>query len=278
MDDLPGLFDPEAQRLYPPETVVSLVPSVTESLFELGMGQRVAGVTEYCTRPPDSVRVLPRVGGTKTPDIERIVSLKPDLVIANHEENRRKDVEALLAAGLQVWVTYPRTVTEAFNLLWQLMSVLEAPALSERVRHIERMYDWVWGATLAKLDAGPLPTVFAPIWLDPLMTFSADTFIHDLLYVCGARNAFSDWQDRYPHVTFEDIVAAQPDVVLLPSEPYAFSDSHVSQFAALDIPASRHGRIHLVDGALLTWHGTRIAHALNELPVLLELTADDHLS
>jgi ABC-type Fe3+-hydroxamate transport system substrate-binding protein len=278
MDDLPGLFDPDAQRMYPPETVVSLVPSVTESLFELGMGQRVIGVTGYCTRPADIVRYLPRVGGTKTPDIDRIIELKPDLVIANHEENRRKDVEALLEAGLQVWVTYPRTVADVFNLLWQIMSVLEAPELSERVRHIERMYDWVWGATLAKIDAGTLPTVFAPVWLDPLMTFSADTYMHNLLYACGAQSAFADHEQRYPRVTREEIEAAQPDIVLLPSEPYEFNDSHVSQFAALDIPAARHGRIHLVDGALLTWHGTRIAHAFNELPALLELTANDDLS
>jgi ABC-type Fe3+-hydroxamate transport system substrate-binding protein len=278
MNDLPGLFDPDAQRMYPPETVVSLVPSVTESLFELGMGQRVIGVTGYCTRPADIVRYLPRVGGTKTPDIDRIIELKPDLVIANHEENRRKDVEALLEAGLQVWVTYPRTVADVFNLLWQIMSVLEAPELSERVRHIERMYDWVWGATLAKIDAGTLPTVFAPVWLDPLMTFSADTYMHNLLYACGAQSAFADHDQRYPRVTLEAIEAAQPDIVLLPSEPYEFNDSHVSQFAALDIPAARHGRIHLVDGALLTWHGTRIAHAFNELPALLELTANDDLS
>ena len=278
MEDLPGLFDPDAQRFYPPETVVSLVPSVTESLFELGMGRRVVGVTEYCTRPPDAVQYLARIGGTKTPDIERIIELKPDLVIANHEENRRKDVEALIEAGLQVWVTYPRTVSGAFNLLWQIMSVLEAPEQSERVRHIERMYDWVWGATLAKIDAGTLPTVFAPVWLDPLMTFGADTYMHDLLYICGAQGVFSGRGERYPRITLEEVEVAQPDIILLPSEPYAFNDSHVAQFAALDIPAARHGRIHLVDGALLTWHGTRIAYAFNELPALLELTANDDLS
>lgn len=278
MDDLPGLFDPDAQRLYPPETVVSLVPSVTESLFELGMGQRLVGVTDYCTRPADAVRYLSRVGGTKTPDIERIIGLKPDLIIANQEENQRKDIELLLGAGLQVWVTYPRTVADTFNFLWQIMSVLEMPELSERVRHIERMYDWVWGATLAKIDTGTLPTVFAPIWLEPLITFSADTYMHDLLYVCGARGVFSEREERYPRVTFEAVEAAQPDIVLLPSEPDAFNETHVAQFAALDIPAARYSRIHLVDGALLAWHGTRIAHAFNELPALLELTANDEHS
>src|SRR5690606_7731843 len=108
-----------------------------------------------------------------------------------------------------------------------------------------------------------------------LMTFSANTYMHDLLYVCGARGAFSDRDGRYPRVTFEEVEASQPDIVLLPSEPYEFGNAHVSQFASLDIPAARHGRIHLIDGALLTWHGTRIAHAFNELLALLELTAND---
>ncbi|MBK8134659.1 MAG: ABC transporter substrate-binding protein [Chloroflexi bacterium] len=275
MNDALDTFDPDAQRFYPPYSVVSLVPSVTESLFDLGLGAHVLGVTDYCTRPAEKVRYLPHVGGTKNPDIAKIVELAPNLVIANHEENRRRDVEALQAAGIPVWVTYPRTVSDTFNLLWQIMSVFEAPDQSARVRHIEQMYDWVWGATLAKQDLGALPTVFAPIWFDPLMTFSPDTYMHDLLYVCGARGIFSDQADRYPRVTLEQVEAAKPDIVLLPSEPYEFTESHAEQFAQLDIPAAHHSRIHFVDGALLTWHGTRIAYALQELPALLELTHDD---
>lgn len=275
MSDTLDTFDPDAQRLYPPYSVVSLVPSVTESLFDLGLGQRVLGVTDYCTRPEDKVRYLPRIGGTKNPDIARIVELAPNLVIANHEENKRRDVEAIQAAGIPVWVTYPRTVEETFNLLWQIMSVFEAPEQSARVRHIEQMYDWVWAATLTKLDEGKLPTVFAPVWLDPLMTFGVDTYMHDLLHVCGADGVFSTHPDRYPKVSLADVEAAQPDIILLPSEPYAFDQSHIEIFAALDTPAARHGRIHLVDGALLTWHGTRIAYALQDLPALLELRHDD---
>lgn len=270
-------FDPDAQRLYPPYTVVSLVPSITESLFDLGLGERVLGVTDYCVRPADKTQHLPRVGGTKAPDVGKIIDLKPDLVIANHEENQRKHVEAIHAAGIPVWVTYPRTVSETFALLWQIMSVFETPEQSARVRHIEQMYDWVWGTTLTKEDEGRVPTVFVPIWDDPLMTFSADTYMHDLLYVCGARGVFSDRPERYPIITLDDVVAAQPDIVLLPSEPYAFDAAHAEVFSALDIPAARHQRVHLVDGALLTWHGTRIAYALQELPALLETTHEDIL-
>lgn len=298
MFDYPGAFDPFASRLYPPQTVVSLVPSVTESLYELGLGGRVLGITDYCTRPAEQVRYQTRVGGTKNPDVERIVALRPDLVIVNAEENRREDVDAMLAAGLNVWVTHPRTVREAINLLWTIMSVFEAPERSERVRHLERMYDWVFSATRAKEQQGRLPTVFAPIWLDPLMTFNADTYVHDVLHVCGAWSAFADRERRYPlaadlgegeayapddpcvvgrdvrypRIRLEEVEAAQPDIILLPDEPFRFDERHRSMFESLDTPAARHKRIHLVDGSLLTWHGTRLAAALQELPVLLEVS------
>jgi ABC-type Fe3+-hydroxamate transport system substrate-binding protein len=137
--------------------------------------------------------------------------------------------------------------------------------------------------------------VFVPIWLDPLMTFNADTFVHDLLRVCGGQNVFArrerqyplaadlgqsegyaaddarlkDRDLRYPRITMNEVVAAQPDVILLPSEPFAFGVEHIALFASLDVPAAHQQRIHLVDGTLLTWHGTRIAHALTVIPALL---------
>lgn len=274
MNDTLDTFDPDAPRFYPPVSVVSLVPSVTETLFDIGLGERLLGVTDYCTRPEAGVSRIPKIGGTKNPKIADIVALKPDLVIANQEENRRRDVEALQAAGIPVWVTHPRTVPDVFNLIWQIMSVFEAPEQSARVRHIEQMYDWVWGRTLAKQDEGSVPVVFAPIWLDPLMTFGNDTYIHDLLRVCGGRSAFPD-AERYPQVTLADVEAAQPDIILLPSEPYAFNETHIPIFAALDVPAVRNNRIHLLDGALLTWHGTRIAYALQDVPLLLEMNHED---
>ncbi|GIK29410.1 MAG: ABC transporter substrate-binding protein [Chloroflexota bacterium] len=303
MFDYPGAFDPFASRLYPPQTVVSLVPSVTESLYELGLGARVLGVTDYCTRPAEQVQYQTRVGGTKNPDIAKIAALAPELVIVNVEENRRQDADALLAAGLNVWVTHPRTVRDAINLLWTIMSVFEAPERSERVRHLERMYDWVSSATRAKERKGRLPTVFAPIWPDPLMTFNGDTYMHDILHVCGALSSFADRErryplaadigdaeayapddpraagrdTRYPRIRLEEVEAAQPDIILLPDEPFRFDEQHRSMFESLNIPAARHGRIHLVDGSLLTWHGTRLAAALQELPVLLEVPHVDTL-
>ena len=110
---------------HPPQRVVSLVPSLTESLFDLDLGDRLIAITDYCTRPADKVQRLPRVGGTKTPDVARIIELQPDLVLLNDEENRREDAEALQAAHIPIWVTGPRSVFEALNVLWNLMDIFD---------------------------------------------------------------------------------------------------------------------------------------------------------
>ncbi|MCK6577220.1 MAG: helical backbone metal receptor [Anaerolineae bacterium] len=253
----------------PPRRVVSLVPSVTESLFELGMGGRLVGRTRSCVHPAGQVERVPAVGGTKTPDIGAICALQPDLIIANQEENRREDVEALTAAGLTVWVTFPQSVRQAFNLLWTIMYAFEQPEHSESVRQIERLAD-----VLELLERDKPCRVFVPVWNAPLMTFNAGTFAHDLLRVCGGQNIFGDRDQRYPQVTLGEVEAGQPDVILLPSEPYAFTEAHIAMFDALDTPASRERGVRLVDGSLLTWHGTRIARALLTLPAMLCPSAD----
>lgn len=287
------LYQMEIPIEHTPRTVVSLVPSVTESLFDLNLGEKLLAVTDYCVHPAGGVAHLPRIGGTKNPDVPRIIQMKPDLVIANQEENRKEDVEALQKAGIPVWLTFPRTVADVFTLLWNMMYLFEETSMVPRIRLIEQTYDWVMG--IAKLREETPCKVFAPIWYDPLMTFNADTYIHDLLRVCGGMNVFATRErlhplaadlgeaealpeednrlvgrdTRYPRIRMEEVVAAQPDVILLPSEPYAFTEQHLPVFAGLDVPAARSGQIHLVDGSLLTWHGTRLAYALDTLPGLL---------
>jgi ABC-type Fe3+-hydroxamate transport system substrate-binding protein len=250
----------------PPQRVVSLVPSVTESLFDLNLGQRLVGRTTFCVRPEGRVETIPTVGETKSPDVQKIIDLAPELVIANHEENRQEDVEALHAAGITVWVTHPVTVDDVFTLLWDLMNVFDETSMVPRVRLIEYQYDWVRGLTA---EASDLPSVFVPIWYNPLMTVGGDTYVHHLLALCGAHNVFGDRQ-RYPEVTFDDVVSAQPEIILLPSEPFVFTEAHLPEFKQLDVPAAENDQIFLVDGSLLTWHGTRIAYALEALPQLLK--------
>lgn len=281
-----------------PQRVVSLVPSITETLFDLNLGKRVIAVTEYCVHPAERVAGLPKVGGTKNPDIQRIIAMQPDLVMMNEEENRREDAEALAAAGITVWSSQPRSVSEAINLMWEVMDVFDEASMVPRVRHIEQVFDVV---TLAAKILTPIRT-FVPIWRDPWMTFNAETYVHHLLASLGAANVFAERErqyplkadlgqmeplpeddprvagrdTRYPRITLEEIEASQPELILLPTEPYEFQETDATVFYKMDIPAARYGNIYHIDGSLLTWHGTRIGLALQELPPMIE-EARSHL-
>jgi ABC-type Fe3+-hydroxamate transport system substrate-binding protein len=246
--------------------IVSLVPSLSEALFALGLGERVVGVTDWCTHPASEVARLPKVGGTKNPALDRIAELAPDLVIANREENRQRDVEALIARGIDVWVTYPRSVREAVGLLAELAE-LGAPREAARrvLAPVERAL-----ASAARLAEQPPTPVFCAIWKRPWMAIGGDTYANDLLRVCGGRNVFADRPERrYPIVREEEIEAAAPQVILLPDEPYAFGAREREELARLELPAARTGRIHLIDGTLVSWYGPRIAQAIARISALL---------
>ncbi len=251
-----------------PERIVSLVPSLTEALFALGLGARVVGVTEWCVHPAAELEAVPKVGGTKNPDRDAILALAPDLVIANHEENTRRDVEKLREAGLPVWVTYPRSVHDAVAL----MDALAAIGASEAARSavLLPIHAAVAEAEAELARRARATRAFCPIWRDPWMAVGPDTYADDLLRLCGAANVFADRHDRrYPLVTLEQVVAAQPEVILLPDEPYAFGPKHVAELAELDVPAARNARIHCVDGTWVSWYGPRIRGAIATLRPLL---------
>jgi ABC-type Fe3+-hydroxamate transport system substrate-binding protein len=250
----------------PARRIVSLIPSITEILFAIGAGDRVVGCTIYCTEPPEGVATKTRVGGEKNPRLDVIRELDPDLVIANVEENVREHVDTLRAWGIPVHVTYPRTVADGIRLVGELGELLEA---DQRARGIEAElragYERVRAAT-----AGRRPRrVFCPIWRRPYMTINRDTYVHDMLAVAGGTNVFGDEPRRYPEIALEQVAAAGPEVILLPDEPYRFRRAHVADFDPFpDLPAVRDGRIHLVDGKLLSWYGPRIGEALRVLPPL----------
>jgi ABC-type Fe3+-hydroxamate transport system substrate-binding protein len=250
-----------------PARIVSLVPSITELLFTLGLEGRIAGVTIFCSEPRDHVARTPKVGREKDPDPSRIRALQPDLVVANMEENRRDVVEALRAEGVAVWVTFPRTVAEGIELIRELGALT---ATDDAAAALARPLEAARARTLARVAGRPRTRVFCPIWRGPYMTVNRDTYVNDVLETCGGDNVFAASPVRYPTVTLEEVREAAPDVILLPDEPYRFRDAHRADFAALaDIPAIRSGRVHLVDGKLLSWYGPRIGEALDRLPDLL---------
>ncbi|PYN37171.1 MAG: hypothetical protein DME01_05645 [Candidatus Rokuibacteriota bacterium] len=255
----------------PPRRIVSLVPSITETLCALGLADALVGITVYCVEPHAIVSGKTRIGGEKNPDLEKIRRLEPDLVIANIEENLRDHVETLRSWSIPVWVTYPRTVAEGIQLIADLGAVTSTEArAAEILGQIEPLYDRVVSAAARR----PPVAVFYPIWRGPYMTINRDTYIHDMLRVCGARNVFAERPERYPTVTLDEMAARRPAVILLPDEPFRFRRAHLADFAGyVDVPAVRGGRIHLVDGKPFSWHGPRIAEALRALPRLIDPAA-----
>jgi len=250
-----------------PGRIVSLIPSITETLFALGRGDAVVGCTVYCTQPPEGVATKTRIGGEKNPKLDLIRELEPDLVVANVEENVREHIETLRAWRIPVYVTYPRTVLEGIQLVRELGRVTGAP---DRGAEVAAALETRLAETRARQGGHRPSRVFCPIWRKPYMTINADTYVHDMLAVCGGANVFAGRPKRYPEVTLADVALARPEVILLPDEPYRFRRVHVADFAAHpEIPALRGGRVHLVDGKLLSWYGPRIERALAVLPGLL---------
>ncbi|MGH3343567.1 MAG: helical backbone metal receptor [Carbonactinosporaceae bacterium] len=241
-DDL-GAAVPVPRRV---RRVVSLVPSLTEAVAVTAPGLLV-GATDWCTHPPDLD--VTRVRGTKNPAIDRVVALGPDLVIANFEENRRPDLDALRGAGLAVWVTAPRTLPEALSSLDRLLRVcgtarpawLDAAEQAWRVRY-----------------EGPRRSAVVPIWRRPWMVLGRDTFAGDVLRRLGVDNVYADSADRYPKVGLEVLRGCGADLVVLPDEPYAFAaDDGPSCFPGLEVA--------LVSGRHLEWYGPSLAQARDVL-------------
>ncbi|MDQ4112745.1 MAG: helical backbone metal receptor [Actinomycetota bacterium] len=222
--------------------VVSLVPSLTEALVSVA-ADRVVGATDWCTHPADLD--VPRVRGTKNPDLAAIAALAPDVVVANKEENRELDVRRLRERGVRVWVTDIKTVPDAIGSMERLFDGLgwDRP-------------DWLVEAR--RLWCGPLPRitrrVAVPIWRDPWMVVGSRTFTGDLLRRLGWENVFGQHADRYPHVDLAEIDDAGAGVVLLPDEPYVFT--------AEDGPeAFTRTPTELVSGRLITWYGPSLVEA-----------------
>lgn len=247
-----------------PGRIVSLVPSLTETLFALGVGDRVVGRTRYCTQPPRTVGKVTKVGGTKKIDVRRVLELEPDLIVAVREENGREDVEALAGAGVPVFLGAPETVEGALEMIRDLARAVEAPLAESVLAPIERVVGRLG------MRRGSQRRVFVPIWKGPFMGTGSDTYVHDVLKVSGGENVCGG-ATRYPVVTSEEVESLRPEVILLPDEPYPFSAEDLPEFYALDVPAAKEDRIHLVDGKLLTWYGPRMAGSLVQIAGLLQI-------
>jgi ABC-type Fe3+-hydroxamate transport system substrate-binding protein len=229
----------------PPRRVVSLVPSQTELLADLGLGDAVVGLTRFCVHPAGWKAEKTIVGGTKNMDVERVRALRPDLILANLEENTREDVEALDAFA-PVFVTDVADVDGALRMIRDVGALVGRSERAEALAaEIERGF--------AGLAARPPIRAAYLIWRDPWMTVGGDTFVHDVLRRASFENVFGA-RTRYPEVTAEELAAAEPEVVLLSSEPFPFRERHVAEVerAVPGVP------VRLVDGELFSWYGSRM--------------------
>jgi ABC-type Fe3+-hydroxamate transport system substrate-binding protein len=235
----------------PPQRVVSLVPSITETLFELGAGNTIVGITDFCIFPPDLA--LPRVGGTKNPNVALIRELAPDLVHMNLEENVRRHADAIEPFA-HVFVSEPKRVEDVADLIQQLGII---HALTERAASfVAALRD-----TLDTMSRRPF-TFACPIWKEPWMWCGGDTYVSHLVEAAGGRNVLAN-QLRYPQLDPAEVLALKPDVVFLPDEPYPFVEADA---IALHAPRI----IGPFPGHLFTWHGTRTILGLRFLREVLE--------
>ncbi len=288
-DDL----DRDVILLRAPQRIVSLVPSDTLTLFDLGVGDRIVGRTRYCVEPVDGVGDIPTVGGTKDPDLDAICALAPDLILGNQEENTRKALGALVERGQRVFVGFPRRVADGIKHMARIARMLEIQGDATVKDVVRRGYEVIKEAEALAKQAVPVPT-FVPIWMDPLMTFRNDTFADDMLTLVGATNVFEGRKryyplaadlgnadpladeavgprdTRYPRISLEEVQDKAPELVLLPDEPHEFTDTDKQVFMDLDMPAATNGRIEFCDGRDLFWHGSRSVEAVPRLRALVD--------
>jgi ABC-type Fe3+-hydroxamate transport system substrate-binding protein len=235
------------------ERVVSLVPSLTEWLVVAGVGERLVGVTDWCVEPAGALDGLARVRGTKNPDLAAVRGLAPDLVVANAEENRKLDVQRLEAGGL--------AVTELRDLAAAVGDLPGAAALdAELVAAVGDAYHHRPARRRRYACA---------VWRDPWMWLGRRTYAADLLGLAGGEPVLDDPATRYPKLDPADLAALAPELVLLPSEPYAFAEADAGEVAA----GFSGARVELVDGRALTWYGPRIPAALASFRELLGAAA-----
>ncbi len=252
--------------------LVSLCPSLTELLHDLGAGAEVVGRTKFCVHPRPWVDGIESVGGTKNPKVGRIVALEPDLVLMNEEENRADDAAALRGAGVTVHSSMPRTAQETANMVRSIAMAIGRDDAGERIaRDIEQRAERVQEAA-----RGLAPVRYAYlIWRDPWMSVSDDTFIAALLGLAGGRNVCGDAGERYPAITPAQLHDAQPDVVFLSSEPFPFQDKHADELAQLT--GMPRGRFVHADGELLSWHGSRTPAGIDYAEQLVQEARDKRI-
>ncbi len=231
-----------------PKKIISVVPSQTELLFDLGLDEEVIGITKFCVHPTSWWKEKTRIGGTKNLSLEKIRELQPDLIIANKEENTKEQIE-LLQEEFKVWTSDINSLSTAISMIRSIGLIVEKEDESTKIA--ERIE-----AEFAQLKLAPNFKAVYLIWDNPLMTIGGDTFIDDMMQNAGFVN-LTHHRIRYPELSAEQLTQLKPEVLLLSSEPFPFKEKHIDQFKSL-LPQSK---IIIVDGEMFSWYGSRLMKA-----------------
>ncbi len=243
---------------FPPKRIISTVPSTTQFLFDLGLGDRVISKTKFCKYPTDKIARLPNIGGTKDLYIDKIRLLDPDLILANEEENTKTQIEEL-GEEFPVYVCKVRNYDEALQNILNTGKILGAEPKSFEIAN--QIHSDFAQLSIHKTSQ----TVLYLVWKDPYMAIGKDTFINSMIEKCGFINAIEDTTSRYPKLDAEKIQNINPDLIFLSSEPFPFNQKHIQEIQKL-LPNSK---IELVDGEMFSWFES---HLLKAAQYLKELT------
>ncbi len=244
---------------FPPEKIISLVPSQTELLFYLGLEKEVVGITKFCIHPKEQFQKKTKIGGTKNMNIEKIATLLPDLIIGNKEENEKLQIEQL-EQQFPVWMSDINQLEDAFEMINQIGELTNR---SKKANELNHHLNLLFSGFIKKADSTTFKSAAYLIWRKPFMVAAKHTFINEMLKVAGFKNVFNHLE-RYPEVTLETLSKANPEVILLSSEPYPFKEKHVAEIQQF-CPQSK---VKLVDGEMFSWYGNRLMHAIRYFETL----------
>ena len=232
-----------------PKRIISVVPSQTELLKDLGLEEEVIGITKFCIHPKEWFRNKTRIGGTKSLNIEKIKGLKPDLILANKEENNKEEIE-VLKQFFPIWISDVKTIEDAFQMILQIGEIVgQQDKAVGLVSKLKSDFDSINFSKFRK--AAYL------IWNKPTMVAGGDTFINSMMNLAGFENVFVK-ENRYPEKSIQELLDASPEILLLSSEPFPFKEKHILEFQA-SLPNTQ---IKLVDGEIFSWYGSRMLRAV----------------
>ena len=245
---------------FPPRRIISIVPSQTELLFDLGLTDEIVGITKFCLHPKDKFKLTTKIGGTKKLDIEKIKSLNPDLIIGNKEENQKEDIEILMKE-FPVWMSDIFDLSDAIQMI---KSVGEIVNKKEKANSIANQIENGFDELKQSLNTSTPKNVLYFIWQNPNMLAGQNTFITEMLTFCGLKNIIQE--HRYPTIDKDELEKLTPEVVLLSSEPFPFKQKHIEEYQKIWPTA----KVMLIDGEMFSWYGTRLLKSVQYFKNLIK--------